>query len=124
MAQGPYDHPNYQARRYITSPIIGGAATTTYGGHPLPFAGKIRRVTFAVVVAGTVTGHSIAIYNGTASVGVVQLGTGVARSQGTSADLASTFSAGGRLSYVTLADATGTAFATAEIEMTPDATWT
>ena len=123
MAQGQYDHPNYLTRRHFNFVGMGGAATTTYGGLAMPFAGKIRQVTWCTQVAGTATTHGMAIYNGTSSLAAFVPGTSVTQTLGTTADLASIFAAGDRLSFKSLADATGTVNAVVEIEMLPSATW-
>ena len=124
MAAGSYDHPQYLGRKYLTPGVVGGAATTTYARTPIPFAAKLRNVSFVVAVAGTATTHKFDIFSGTSSIGAVTLGTSAVGVVGTSGDLASTIASGGNISVKSGADATGTAGVMFEVEMTPDASWT
>ena len=77
MAQGSYEHPAYLSRVLIQMDRNTAGANGTSGGQIMPWACRLHGATALVVAAGTSTGSGarVEILVGTASVGMVALGT-------------------------------------------------
>lgn len=73
-----YDDPNCVINRDHCPGEVGGAATTVYGKFHAFAKTRLHAIHARVTVAGTVTGHKLDVYIGTASVATVALSTSAA----------------------------------------------
>lgn len=123
-----YDHPTYTARQGHAMGEGGGAATTAYAKFVAFAAHKAYSAQFTVTTAGTAAGHGFRVdrISGTATtaLGTQTLGTAAA---GTTFNLLFTASGGidvakgDIVQAVSLADATGRAAVSFEMNVTPGA---
>jgi hypothetical protein len=116
-----YDDPDYQIRRENFAGEAGGTATTEYCKFRSFQAMRLKEVHACVTVAGTTTGHALAVYHGTNSIGSIALGTSAAGAIAHSAVLNELCPSMDQVSVKSLADAAGKAHVVFEYEVTPDA---
>jgi|SRR5579859_17514 len=125
-AQGDYGHPAYLQRMSITSPLIGGAATTTYYAYAPPSgvsAMRLRSASVLVTKVSTAAG-TYTYYSGTTSIGKYTITSALAVGSIVNiADLNLTLAAGSTFGVVSGADAAGQEVIIFEAHVDPAATF-
>lgn len=127
-AQGDYGNPAYLMRPVVSTPVIGGAATTTYAAFAVPVgvsAVRLRSVT-AVIQASNTAASTWTYYNGTTSIGKVVFATASGAAKNTTftiPDMNATLLQANTFGIVTGSDAAGTAVLFIEHHIDPAATF-
>lgn len=125
-AQGDYQNPAYLERIAVSSPLIGGAATTTYIGFTPPSgvsAMRVRSASVLVTKVSTAAG-TYTYYNGTTSIGKYTITSALAVGSIVNiADMNLTIAAGGTFGVVSGADAAGQEVIFFEAHVDPAATF-
>lgn len=125
-AQGDYTNPAYLERGVVSSPLIGGAATTTYYAFTAPSgisAVRLRSAAVLVTKVSTAAG-TYTYYSGTTSLGKYTITSALAVGSIVNiADMNLTLAAGSTFGVVSGADAAGQEVIFFEHHVDPAATF-